>query len=226
MRVRYFGTRETRKLDQEKVNWMAVFVGIDPGLSGAVAVITNSGRILFADTPVIKMKVGKSTKSQINIPAAVAILQKIKTHADQEQVPINVVIEKVNAMPPIGGRRTMGTTSAFNFGMGFGIWLGILAALQIPYTLVAPVTWKKKMMEGMTKEKGASIQRATQLFPQAAGQLTRVKDHGRSDALLLAAFGMPQEAAQDRAAITAVLNLMAKQERPTPKRRTARSAST
>ena len=74
-----------------------------------------------------------------------------------------------------------------NYGVGYGIWIGILAALNIPYTEVHPVTWKSKIMAGMGKEKDASIARAKQLYPTA--DLSLKKHHGRADALLIAHFG-------------------------------------
>jgi crossover junction endodeoxyribonuclease RuvC len=95
---------------------------------------------------------------------------------------ITVAIERVASMPG------QGVASMFNFGMGFGMWQGILCALQIPYTLVHPVTWKKAIMRDMGKEKEASIIRAKQLYPHASSQLARKKDDGRADALLLAHY--------------------------------------
>lgn len=156
-------------------------VGVDPGLTGAVASIDNTGGgILFYDTPTLQVKSGKSYKNVIDMPAAVRILQELK--------PTYLVIEKVQAMPG-GGERSMGATSAFNFGMGFGIWLGIIAAMKIPYEQVHPATWKAKLMAGMTKDKDASRLRAMQIYPDVADRLNLKKHHGRADALLLATYG-------------------------------------
>lgn len=155
-----------------------VILGVDPGISGAVAVIRDGGVVLF-DTPVLAIKSGKSLKNFIDANAATLMLKSI--HPDY------AVIEKVQAMPG-GGERSMGATSAFNFGMGYGIWLGILAALQIPFEKVHPATWKAALMKGMTKEKDASRMRAMELYPSAAGSLNLKRHHGRADALLLAHY--------------------------------------
>ena len=157
------------------------FCGIDPGISGAIAVIGEAGTVEFFDTPTLQVKSGKSLKNVMDANAAALILQAI--HPDY------VIIEKVWAMTKGMGGATMGATSAFNFGMGFGIWLGIIAALQIPHEQVAPVTWKKRLMMDMGQEKDASRLRAMQLFPQASGSLNLKKHHGRADALLLAHYG-------------------------------------
>jgi crossover junction endodeoxyribonuclease RuvC len=151
--------------------------GIDPGVTGAVCCLTD--KILFADTPVLQIKSGKSIKNVLDAHRAAAILKEFN--------PDYVIIEKVQAMPG-GGERTMGATSAFSFGKGVGIWLGILAALQIPYEEVHPATWKKRLMGGMAKEKDASRMRAMQIYPHSAEDLKLKKHHGRADALLLAHY--------------------------------------
>jgi hypothetical protein len=84
----------------------------------------------------------------------------------------------------------MGVTSAFSFGMGFGMWIGICAASELPYQLVHPATWKAALMRDMSKEKDASRVKAMQLYPYTAKDLARKKDHARGDALLLAHYGM------------------------------------
>jgi crossover junction endodeoxyribonuclease RuvC len=73
-----------------------------------------------------------------------------------------------------------------------GIWLGVMAALRMPYTPVRPVVWKKAFSLG--KDKEASRLRAQQLFPSA--DLRRKRDHGRAEALLLAWYG--RQARQER----------------------------
>lgn len=109
-----------------------------------------------------------------------------------------VVLEKVNAMLTAGKRSKpcpvckkapgMGATSAFNFGGSYWMWIALLTAHKLPYALVSPVTWKKVLMSDMGKEKGASIVKASQLYPRAVKQMHRKKDHNRADALLLATY--------------------------------------
>ena len=163
---------------------MQLFMGIDPGISGACALLDAEKKtVRFWDTPVLSIKVGKKFKNVPNAYAMAAILREANADGD-----LMVVIEKVNAMPDTGTGARMGATSAFSFGMGFGLWLGILAALEIPHQQVHPATWKSKIMSGMSKEKDASRVRAMELYPQAAKDLSRKKDHGRGDALLLARY--------------------------------------
>ncbi|KKM76262.1 hypothetical protein LCGC14_1382060 [marine sediment metagenome] len=146
-------------------------VGIDPGLGGAVAFIMRDDLAVVDDVPVIQ--VGK--KREYNAPEMAEILRCWS--------PDHVYIEKVHSMPK------QGVASSFNFGKGFGLWLGIVATLGIPYTLVTPQRWKGKMLDGQRRGKGDARLRATQLFPELASSLTRVKDDGRAEALLIAAYG-------------------------------------
>jgi crossover junction endodeoxyribonuclease RuvC len=148
------------------------FIGIDPGLDGAIAVIDGPAQH-FMDTPTAQV----GTKREMDAHAATRLLKSLCQGKD-----CFVAVEKVHAMPG------QGVTSMFSFGRGYGTWLGILAALGIPHNTVAPQTWKKVMLADGGKEKDASRVKAMQLYPQIADQLSRKKDHGRADALLMAAW--------------------------------------
>jgi crossover junction endodeoxyribonuclease RuvC len=172
-----------------------LFVGIDPGLTGAVAALDSETlKIHFFDTPTVTVRSGKSLKHTMDLPAAVRILEALNIYEK-----LHVAIEKVFPMPSF--KRTkgdapnaefepaaMGVTSAFNFGMNYGQWQGLCAALKLPYELIHPQTWKASMMRDMGKEKDASRVRCSQLFPNTAADLGRKKDHARADALLIAEY--------------------------------------
>jgi crossover junction endodeoxyribonuclease RuvC len=169
---------------------MSLFIGIDPGISGALCAIDSKTReVSFWDTPVVTIRSGKTFKNTMDCHTAMRILQSLDRSDG-----ILVTIEKVNAMPSIPGpdgvARSMGATSSFNFGMNFGMWIGICAASELPYQLVHPATWKAALMKDMGREKDASRVKAMQLYPYTAKDLARKKDHARGDALLLAHYGM------------------------------------
>ena len=79
-------------------------VGIDPGLSGAIAVLEEKKVLALFDMPV--MSEGKKNKNQLNSAQLVNILKENTKNDDD----IAVVVEQVNAMPG------QGVTSMFNFG--------------------------------------------------------------------------------------------------------------
>ncbi len=150
-----------------------VFIGIDPGLHGAIAAITPN-RIELHDTPILSI----GTKRNYNASAMAMLLRSYK-----ETYPTLLVgLEWVHSMPG------QGVASTFLFGESFGAWKGILASLCVPHQLISPQAWKRSMMAGQPKEKDASRLVALRLFPEVSDRLQLKKDHGRADALLIAEY--------------------------------------
>jgi len=145
-------------------------IGIDPGLSGAIAVL-NDDLSLFAvyDMPVMAVSKGKN---QVNA-AALADLVLIEGRPDI------AYLEQVHAMPG------QGVSGMFSFGTSYGIVQGVLAALRIPMVLVRPQAWKGRAgLSGKDKDMARTL--AIRLYP--AADLSRKKDIGRADAILIARF--------------------------------------
>jgi hypothetical protein len=154
-----------------------IYVGIDPGLGGALAVIDGHAVKLY-DTPTAF--IGTKGKRDYLIANMADILMR---HGKDETESF-AVVESVHSMP------AQGVASSFSFGRGLGIWEGVLSALQIPYAKVAPQTWKKALLFDMPRDnKDSSRIAATRLFPNAADMLARKKDDGRAEALLMAEYG-------------------------------------
>lgn len=153
------------------------FIGIDPGKTGAVVILQeDNSHIGVYDTPVIVTK----TKIEYNIAEMANILREYALNST------TIYIEKVNAMPG------QGVVSMFSFGKGFGIWLGIISAFQLPLTLVTPQMWKKEMMQGMAMKDDARL-RACFLFPSYAHLFSEKKHIGRADAILIAEYARRKE---------------------------------
>ena len=106
-------------------------IGIDPGLSGAIAVMHDKKVMNMYDMPV--MAEGKKNKRQLNSSQLVNIIKE-NINEDEDTI---VVVEQVNAMPG------QGVTSMFNFGQTFGAIKGVCAALRLPIFFVRPSKWKK-----------------------------------------------------------------------------------
>ncbi len=150
-------------------------IGIDPGLSGAIAVLKNNKVLNIFEIPV--MSEGKKNKRQLNSAKLVRLLKdNIK---DGEEV--SVVVEQVNAMPG------QGVTSMFNFGQTFGAIKGICAALGLPIFFVRPSKWKKHF-ELINSSKDSSRTKAIEMYPLLSAELSKKKDVNKSDAILIARF--------------------------------------
>ena len=148
-------------------------IGIDPGLSGAIAVLENNKVLNIFDMPV--MSEGKKNKRQLNSAQLVNLL---KQNIDEETI---VVVEQVNAMPG------QGVTSMFNFGQTFGAIKGICAALNLPIFFVRPAKWKKHF-ELINSSKDASRTKVIEMYPSIAEKLSKKKDVNKSDAILIARY--------------------------------------
>ena len=150
-------------------------IGIDPGLSGAIAILEDDKIKELFDMPV--MPDGKKNKRQLNSALLVKLIKdNIKNLEDTV-----MVVEQVNAMPG------QGVTSMFNFGQTFGAIKGICAALGLPIFLVRPAKWKKHF-ELINSSKDSSRTKAIEMYPSISEQLSKKKDVNKSDAILIARF--------------------------------------
>ena len=150
-------------------------IGIDPGLSGAIAILLDNRVLGIFDMPV--MSEGKKNKRQLNSAQLVNIIKE-NILEDEE---IAVVVEQVNAMPG------QGVTSMFNFGQTFGAIKGVCAALNLPIFFVRPSKWKKHF-ELINSSKDSSRTKVIEMYPSLSNQLTKKKDVNKSDAILIAKF--------------------------------------
>ena len=153
---------------------MRIF-GIDPGLSGALAILDNSNVIDVIDLPV--MAEGKKNKRQLS--SAHLSQYMVKNIVNIEDTV--VVVEQVNAMPG------QGVTSMFNFGQTFGAIKGVCAALGLPIFFVRPSKWKKHF-ELINSSKDSSRTKVIEMYPSLSGDLAKKKDVNKSDAILIARY--------------------------------------
>jgi crossover junction endodeoxyribonuclease RuvC len=147
-------------------------LGVDPGIRGGLAVVAlaDSTAPTLLDAIDI-LVIGTGAKERVDV---LGIRQWVLAHR-----PDHAVIERAQAMPK------QGASSGFKYGRAVGALEGIVAACEIPLTIVEPAVWKK--VHGLrSSDKEASRQRALQLFPSAHALLARKKDHGRAEAALIA----------------------------------------
>lgn len=141
---------------------MKTYIGIDPGKSGALAVIYPDGSV--ETVPFDAVQYSKKL-SELRYEDCVCC------------------VEKVGAMPG------QGVVSMFNFGHNFGFIEGVLGAIGMPYQLVPPQTWKKEF--SLSSDKAKSIEVCQKLFPNVsllATPRSRKPNDGIAEALLLAEY--------------------------------------
>jgi crossover junction endodeoxyribonuclease RuvC len=148
-------------------------IGIDPGISGALAIVDGDGHLEdLADMPVMTL-IGK--RQTVN---GAALAKVLRVWIVDE--PATAYLEQVAAMPG------QGVSGMFSFGCSYGIVQGVLAALGIPVVFVSPRSWKKRA-DLIGKEKDMARTIAQRLYP--AAELDRKKHVGRADAILIAKYG-------------------------------------
>jgi len=149
-----------------------IYIGIDPGLDGAIAFFDlDKAHLSVVDMPVVEVTRNGKKKRELNAQLVANVFRCVGGD-------MTAVLERVNAMPG------QGVSSVFSFGRSSGIMEGVLAGMQIPLTIVTPQIWQKAAQARGGKD--GSRQRATELFPAYAGLFGRKKDDGRADAACMA----------------------------------------
>ena len=153
-----------------------IYIGIDPGLTGAVGVLYPYEEQAVYDLPTMQ-NVRAAEKGRVRLhldsPALCGLLSIF------DPMECRVFIEYTQA-----GMK--GALANYSLGHSSGIIMGVLSALGFTYELVRPQEWKKEF--GLFKaEKDASRKQAIALYPLLP--LSRKKDHGRAEAILLAEYG-------------------------------------
>lgn len=146
----------------------SICIGIDPGQSGAMAVI--GGEYPFAIT--------------FSESSYLKTLKECNARQTISGSKVFAIVEHVGPMPK------QGVTSTFKFGQNFGWIQGMLYAMNIPFELVRPQKWKK--MFSCTSDKNTSISVAQRLFPNVplfATPRCRKPHDGMAEALLMAEYG-------------------------------------
>lgn len=145
-------------------------LGIDPGASGAMVLIEDGMPIEWDAMPT--MMIGKTTR--VDAAALTTFIESVK--------PDHVFVEMVHSMPK------QGVASSFNFGHSVGTVIGVLGALRLPHTLIAPQVWKKQA--GLIgTDKDAARSRAIQLWPTWVDLQKKIKGQALADAALIALHG-------------------------------------
>lgn len=146
-------------------------LGIDPGLSGAITLLSPDGSLEVRDIPTLQLK-----KRVIDEYALARIIDDWSNRVRE------VWLEQVATRPGEG------SVGAFTFGRGYGLIRGICAANFLTIMDVTPSTWKRAL--GVPAEKDGARACASKIFPRYADNWSRVKDDGRAESALIAHYGM------------------------------------
>lgn len=141
-----------------------VYIGIDPGKKGAMAMLSNDGDPLIIP---------------FDPSAYIDALWKLKC----EDEPCICCIEQVHSVAK------QGLSSTWSFGVSYGWLLGMLDSIGIPYQPISPQKWKNEF--GLNSDKAISVEVCKRLFPSAnlmRTERSRKDDDGCAEALLMACY--------------------------------------
>ena len=132
------------------------------------------------DCPTAKVEVNGKQRVRLSVELAMVSL------VASLNAPPGTVVHLEEGGPEYG----FSAQTAFVQGYNFGLWKGVLAAAGLEVRVVKPQAWKWALglaRRGSTKDESRAM--AAEMFPEANDSLKRKKDHGRAEALLIAAYG-------------------------------------
>jgi crossover junction endodeoxyribonuclease RuvC len=149
-------------------------VGVDPGLSGACALleIANGDTTLVEviDAPII----GSGAKQSVDV---ILLQEWLQRHG-----PHHAFLERAQAMP------RQGASSGFKYGRVVGAIEATLMLCAVPLIIVEPSKWKRHFhLQGADKEGARGL--VIRLHPERHHAFARKMDHGRAEAVLIALYG-------------------------------------
>lgn len=148
-------------MEQKKVRPPgAIYIGVDPGKSGGVAVLNETGVVVKT------MAFNKGTEREVS--------DFFREWRDFEYA--FCLIERVHSMP------RQGVKSMFTFGQSYGFLRACLICYRIKFVEIPPKEWMKKLGCMSGGDKKVTRAKAQQLFPRTENKIT----HSIADALLLA----------------------------------------
>ena len=158
---------------------MSAVIGVDPGVTGALALLTDKGELIdVLDMP--SLADGAKGRSTVNAVLLADLMAR--WHARE------VFCEFVSARP------TDGSVQAFAFGKTFGIIHGVCGAMSLPISLIAPQSWKRFHSIPPGDQKDLARSKAIGKWPAMAERFARKADHNRAESALIAVAGLMREA--------------------------------
>ena len=149
-------------------------IGIDPGLSGALALLEVTGN----DTTLVDVIDVPITGSGAKQSVDVILLQEWL----QQHGPRHAFLERAQAMP------RQGASSGFKYGRVVGAIEATLMLCAVPLVIVEPSRWKRHFhLHGADKE--GARQLTIRMAPREHRFFARKRDHNRSEAVLIGLYG-------------------------------------
>lgn len=146
----------------------SLLIGVDPGMSGALAIIKPDTGTLIGGYPL------PSGDGRILVPDLIDMLDMLAPLSVGQ-----VVIEAVHSMPG------QGVSTTFTFGRALGSIEAVMQCYRWPVAYISPAQWKKKLNLPKGDKDGAR-QWAREQWPDSDLFTTKVRGQAIGDAAALA----------------------------------------
>lgn len=156
-----------------------IAIGIDPGITGAIAFVRHDGRADVCDLPTLELPGEGTVRRRVHGPG---LAQLVRQHCPVGE-PILVVLEDLS----VGGRGSSAQTVGSQYRTR-GTLECCLEMLRLEPVAVNARTWKRHY--GIGADKADSLRIARELFPDLREQLQFAKSHNKAEALLIARYGL------------------------------------
>jgi hypothetical protein len=152
-----------------------IVVGIDPGVTGALAVHVSGALSEVEDLPVLDGRIDGA-----------ALAERLREIDGMYSGGFIVFLENTQPMPKNG------SIASYSLGLNTGIIVGVVQSLSHPLVRVRPAEWKKKM--SVTKlDKNGIRGIVREIYPVWADCFKRVMDHNRAEAVLISRYGVTHQ---------------------------------
>lgn len=145
-----------------------VLVGVDPGLSGAVAILDATTLDLIDGYSV------PAGEGRVLVPDLLDLLDLLRGIVVRQ-----VVIEQVSSMP------AQGVSTTFTFGRAYGALEAVIQSYRWPLAHITPALWKRRLSLPKADKDGAR-QWARNRWPESALFITKARGQAIGDAAGLA----------------------------------------
>lgn len=156
------------------------WIGIDPGLTGAIGVLDSEGKAVGAFDMPVKSKGGRVDREVSGVKLA-GLLEAFLKVGDI------VMIERVSARPE------QGVSGMFSLGDSYGCVRGVVSALGGVVVDALPKAWREGCGVSSGSGKGGAIAKARAIFNVSGADgvewVRKGKDSGKADSLLIAFYG-------------------------------------
>lgn len=167
-----------------------IVIGIDPGLTGAIAFLNEDGGVISVDEmptmPIAEAGPKTTIKTEVD---ALALGRLVRSRVPRAAA-VMAFMEHTSSVGQVGQEQ-----AKLSLAAGKATCMAVLRLMQIDVQRVTPVAWKRfyGIKEPMPDSKGISQKK--QALAIARGfygieYLRREKDHNRADALLIARWGL------------------------------------